>query len=130
MKYKKYMSMKTRSKVMNANVLSLFKYGIEQYLGETEVVKQRLHTSIMEIFRRVRGFIRNRESNHCIAEDLGVELPNQMLLKHSVKFIHKAAYTGLPLQITELMRLPTWRKEGDNACIFPSKVEAVKKFPE
>ena len=129
LKYKRCISLKTRSKVMNAHILSLFNYGMEQYLGEVEKLKQRLHSSMMQVFRKVRGFSRYREANNQVVEDLGVELPIQLLLKNSVKFIHKVAYTNKPEQITKLMRLPTWRKEGNiSPTYFPKKTKFQRNF--
>ena len=114
---------------MNAHVMSLFTYGIEQYLGEVGNVKNRLHSSLMNIFRKVRGFCRGRESNMNVCTDLGVEEPLQIILKHSVKFIHKVAFTGKPKQITKLMRLPTWRKEGDiTPTYYPKKTKFSRNF--
>ena len=51
------------------------------------------------------------------------------MLRNSAKFIHKIAYNGKPIQITRLMRLPTWRKEGNiSPTYFPKKMKFQRNF--
>ena len=47
MEFTKYMNIQQKAKVFKAHVMSIYSYGISQYAGETEALKQRLHVSIM-----------------------------------------------------------------------------------
>ena len=50
MKMRKYMNLRTKIIILKAHVLSIFCYGIEQYIGESTSVK----ASLMEIFIKTR----------------------------------------------------------------------------
>ena len=91
--YFKYMSLKNKARVVNAQAMSLFKYGISQYLGANVDVKNRLTTSMMNIWRITRGYIPHRMSNEDVLEDLKQEHPSQIILKESTKLIHKVIKT-------------------------------------
>ena len=100
MKMKKYMNLNTKRKILNAHLLSLYQYGIEQYVGETEAIKQKLHSSMMTTFRKIRGFVRYREANVSVLNHLKLVEPAQLILRATVKFIHKVVYTGMPYNIS------------------------------
>ena len=71
----KYMTIESRQKVLKANILSIFQYGMAQYIGENDWIKKKFHTSVMKICRTVRGFKKNRESNEEVLKDLNLETP-------------------------------------------------------
>ena len=46
------------------------------------------------------------------------------MLKQSVRTIHRIAFTDRPKQVRSLMKLPTWRKEGNiMPAYFPKKTK-------
>ena len=124
-KYTKYMSLKTRTKVFKAHVLSLFQYGIEQYCGEVGSIKQKLHTAIMSASRRIRGFRYQRETNASVLEDLNMEEPNQIVLKATLRYIHKVVFTRTPREVKQLIKTPRYRSTGD---IKPVHFPRTAKF--
>ena len=62
--------MKIKAEVFKAHVMSIYSNGISQYAGETEALKQRLHVSIMNQCRRMRGFIKKQDGKQTSAEGL------------------------------------------------------------
>ena len=82
------MTHEQRQKVVNCHVMSVYRYGITQYLGETVEVKNKLMVSIMNSMRSLRGYKRGQMSNEKVLNDLGQTDPEQQLLRESVKFIH------------------------------------------
>ena len=104
--------------------MSIFRYGIAQYSGETAEVRHRLAVSIMNSMRSVRGFIRGRMSNEDVLADLNQVEPEQLVLRETVKFIHGVVYRKSPAGLFNLIKLPTWREHGEiRARHFPSRMK-------
>ena len=93
------MSNGQRNKVIGANIMSIYRYGIAQYTGETQKVRNRVRVSIMNSLRSIRGFKRGHNSNEEVLDDLGQDDPDQLILREAVKFIHGIIHRKSPLDL-------------------------------
>ena len=75
----KYMSVRSRTLAVNAHVMSIYRYGISQYLGANVDLRQRLVTSMMNIWRMTRGYIPYRNSNESVLFELKQEATLQVI---------------------------------------------------
>ena len=60
-----------------------------------------------------RGYKPYRNSNENVLSDLKQDAPMQVILKDSVKLLYKIIKTRQPLDLFNLIRLPTWRKDSE-----------------
>ena len=68
---------------------------------------------------KLGGFNRYNDNNEAYIK---IECPTQMILKSAAKFIHKFPYTKRLSNIQKIMRIPTWREEGNKVPkYFPNK---------
>ena len=97
-------------------MLSRITYGLPCYLGEKEMIKTKIHSTIMSISRWCKGSYCFRVSCYKINKSIGWDLPNQMIMKSSLIFIHKILSKHQPSQITDKIRMPRTRSSA-NICL-------------
>ena len=118
------MTHEQKQKVVSCHIMSVYRYGIAQYLGETVEVKNRLIVAMMNSMRSLRGYRRGQMSNEKVLTNLGQNEPEQQILRESVKFIHGIMHRKKPTGLYDLIKLPTWREFWDiGPEHFPQKMK-------
>ena len=110
------MNEKTRTKFPNSHMLSRVTYGLPCYLSEKQEIKNKIHSTIMSISRWCKGSYCFRVSCSKINKSIGWDLPNQMILKSSLLFMHKILSKHQPEQIADKICLPRTRASA-NMCL-------------
>ena len=103
-----HMNLRQRKQVIGSKVLGIASYGLATYIGQTELVKDRLHAIYMRAYRVVYGqpLPLNTESSW-ICRKIGVKSPRQQILEASMKLVHKIINTQLPAQIFNMLSFST-----------------------
>ena len=103
----RYMNLETRKEVIYSKAASILLYGSELFTGLSEWSRNRFYVILMRcnkaIFRKDYFKISNRR----ICREIGVDLPEQMCRKATLRSFHKIIWHQTPPQIFNLIRFNT-----------------------
>ena len=102
--------------LQNSHMLSRVTCGLPCYLGEKQRIKTKIHSTIMSISQWCKGLYCFWVSCSKINKSIGWDLPNQMILKSSLLFMHKILSKHQHGQIADKIRLPRSRASA-NMCL-------------
>ena len=97
---KHLMTEKTRLLIANSYMKSKLVYGLPQYLGASQKIKNRMNVCMMQVARWVKGNSQFKIPNTKICKSIKWSTPNQMIMQESMTMIHKML-TEFPVQTLE-----------------------------
>ena len=107
----KYMNLKTRKEIIYSKAASILLYGSELYSGMSEWSKNRFSVILMKCNKAIFRKDYFKVSNKKICKEIGVEMPDQMCRKATLKKFHKIIWNQSPPQIFNLIRFNTRHRD-------------------
>ena len=122
----KHLNLNQRKEVVNAKILSKLSYGLALYIGQSEQVKSKLYALIMFCYRLMYAKNTYMMRNSKICDELGVDYPDQLLIKSALSFTHKICLLKRPADLTALFRSQRLsRKETQISMVY---IPRTQKF--
>ena len=88
--YIQFLSLKERKELVSSKALSIVKYGLEQYFGQTKTIKDSIGALIMRCYKLIYGRPLEINSNsEWICSQIRVKTPNQLIAESALKLIHR-----------------------------------------
>ena len=89
--------------VMNACILSVFKYACPVLIDSNINLQQKLNTLLIKCTRMILGFRSYKWNITTIMKEMKWYTYYQILIIEGVTFLHKCLYENLPISITKLL---------------------------
>ena len=102
-----YMSLKQRKDIVYAKAMGIAGYGLGLYLGQPEIIKDKLTTIYMRANRQIYHLpLPLKTKNAWICRKVGVKTPRQLIIESGLKFMHRIVNTQLPHEIFKQIKFP------------------------
>ena len=123
----KYSNEKVRKQFANAYLISILKYGMPLYSGETVAVKNKVHKLWMTIARFCKNNYCFKQSTLSILNSLELPSSDQMIEQCVANYIHKIIQTNKPTKAKRLFRNPRSRNCSKIYPVYYSKTKVMDK---
>ena len=102
-----YMSQKERKEVIYSKALGITSYGLGLYMGQAEVIKDRLTAVYMRANRQIFNLpLPIKTKNEWVCKRIGVKTPRQLITEAGLKFINKVINSQMPPEIYKELEFP------------------------
>ena len=102
-----------------SKALGIASYGLGLYLGQNEMIKDRLTAIFMRANRQsFHQPLPIKTKNAWICRKIGVKTPRQLVLEAGLKFIHRTINTQMPHEIYQYIKFPKRYKKSANLTTF------------
>ena len=102
----RYMNQDQRKIVMNAKLMSIVNFVSPLFLGQKKTTLMRLEVIIKRILRWTLKEPTYMVATRVICQKLQTDLPEQMILKNNLKYIHRIMTEGKVEQILNELKIP------------------------
>ena len=110
------MNLKERKEVVYSKAISIAKYGLALFAGQTEEIKDKLTTIFMRGNKAIYGLPAPFDTkNEWICRKISVKRPRQLIAGASAKVMHTIVNAQAPPEIFKILVFP--RKFGKTAKI-------------
>ena len=124
---KKHMPEKTRKMVANSHLISKMQYGMPMYISAKEITKRNIQTSIMKIVKFTKTNPETRISNTKLCKSVGWDMPQQMIVKKSLTFIHKILTEHKTQRIIQMLKMPKSLRNPKTLLKYKPSTEKYKR---
>ena len=128
----KHMGQKTRNEIEYAKAASLVLYGSELFTGQSEWTRSRYTAIMMRCNRCIYHKDWFKVSNRRICDDIGIDQPDQICRKLTLRNFHKIIWHKAPPQIFNLVKFNNKHRDCSNLNLIylPSKQTSKKTVLE